>query len=68
MRAVCVGATRDVYRFRGQIQDLVLGGELEEQHLKVTLPSVAAVGEQVLGPQKTRASTAEAVAVNVNWD
>ena len=30
--------------------------------------AVAAVGEQVLGAQKTRASTVEAVAVNVNWD
>jgi hypothetical protein len=27
-----------------------------------------AAGEQVLGAQKTRASTVEAVAVNVNWD
>jgi hypothetical protein len=50
----------DVFRFGklqaywlgSQIENLVLGGELEQQHFKVALPSVAVVGEQVLRAQK----------------
>ena len=67
LTVLCISKPQ-AYRFRGHIQDLVLSRGVEVQHLKVTLPSVAAVGEQVLGAQKTRASTVEAVAVNVNWD